>query len=134
MALLEGRPPATVQERAERSVADRRASWMAGAGACLTLAAILGLPGPSAWFMGFAPVFGLLACGAALIGSYMERYRDGWARVLLTAASIALIAGGIYWARSASGVRVVLAYFAPAALFLAAAGALHGPRLRERAT
>jgi hypothetical protein len=134
MALLEGTPAPTARARAERSVADRRATWIAGLAACLTLAAILGLPGPSAWFMGFAPVVGLLACGAALIGAYMERFRAGWTRVLLTASSIALIAGGIWWVRSASGVRVVVAYFAPAALFLVAAGALHAPRLRERAT
>jgi hypothetical protein len=120
--------------RDELGAADRNASWSVGLGLCLTLAAILGLPGPDAWFMGLAPTIGILGGGAAPLGLFMERFRGGWARVLLSLAAVALGIAGAAWLKSASLARVTLAYFVPAALFLAAAATLHAPRLRERAT
>jgi hypothetical protein len=134
MALLQSRPPRTARVRKELDTADRRATLLSGLGLCLTLAAIAGLPGPDPWFMGLAPALGIVSFFAALLGVYMERFRGGWARLLLTLGAAALIAIGIAYLGSASAVRVVLAYLAPAALFLAGAAALHAPRLRERAT
>jgi hypothetical protein len=134
MALLEGDVPPNGKVRADLSVADRRATMLAGLGFCLTLGAIVGLPGPDAWFMGMAPAIAIVSCGAALLGVFMERFRGGWARLFLSLGAVALGAAGIAWMHSASAARVVIAYFAPAALFFAAAGALHTPRLRDRAT
>jgi hypothetical protein len=134
MALLEGEAPPGGKARSELSMADRRATMLAGIALCLTLGAILGLPGPDAWFMGLAPALGIVSCCAALLGVFMERFRGGWARMFLSLGAVALGAAGIAWLHSASAVRVVIAYFAPAALFFAAAGALHAPRARERAT
>ncbi|MGZ6123995.1 MAG: hypothetical protein ACXWLR_03490 [Myxococcales bacterium] len=134
MALLEGDVPRSGKVRAELAVADRRATMLAGLALCLTLAAIVGLPGPDNWFMGLAPAIAILGCGAAVFGVFMERFRGGWARLFLSLAAVALAAAGIAWLHSASVVRVILGYLAPAALFFAAAGALHAPRARERAT
>jgi peptidoglycan/LPS O-acetylase OafA/YrhL len=134
MSLLEGEVPPSGKVRKELNVADRRATALAGLGLCLTLAAIAGLPGPDAWFMGLAPALGILSCGAALLGVFLERFRGGWARLFLTLGAVALAAAGIGWLHSANPLRVIAAYLAPAALFFAAAGALHGPRLRARAT
>ena len=134
MALLEGETPRNPAVREELSGADRRAAIVAGAGACLTLAAIVGLPGPDAWFMGLAPALGLLGCGAALLGMFMERFRGGWARLLLSAVAAALAISGLAYLRSASATRVILAYLVPAVLLFSAAGVLHAPRIRARAT
>ena len=134
MALLEGEVPRSGKLRRELGVADRRATLLAGLALCLTLGAIVGLPGPDAWFMGLAPALGILSFGAALLGVFMERFRGGWARVLLSLGAIGLAAIGIGWLHNASVARVVIAYLVPAALFFAAAGALHAPRLRARAT
>jgi hypothetical protein len=134
MALLEGEVPRSGKVRAEFEVADERATWLSGLALCLTLAAIVGLPGPDDWFMGLAPAIGILGCGAALPGVFMERFRGGWARLFLSLAAVALAAAGISWLHSASVVRAIVAYLAPAALFFAAAGALHAPRVRARAT
>ncbi|HTO96261.1 MAG TPA: hypothetical protein VMK66_04375 [Myxococcales bacterium] len=133
MSLLEGEVPPSGEVKA-LNMADRRATVLAALGLCLTLAAIVGLPGPDVWFMGLAPAVGLLSCGAALLGVFMERFRGGWARLLLSLGAVALAAAGIAWLHSANPVRVIVGYLAPAALFFAAAGALHGPRLRARAT
>ncbi|MGZ6123826.1 MAG: hypothetical protein ACXWLR_02645 [Myxococcales bacterium] len=134
MALLDGEVPRSGTVREELAAADRRATLLAGLALCLTLGAIVGLPGPDNWFMGLAPAIGILGCGAALLGVFMERFRGGWARLFLSLAAVALAAAGIGWLHSASMVRVIIAYLAPAALFFAAAGALHAPRVRQRAT
>jgi hypothetical protein len=133
MALLEGEAPRSGKERSELRVADRRATLLAGLALCLTLGAIVGLPGPDAWFMGLAPAIGIVSCVEALLGVYMERFRGGWARLFLSLGAVALAAAGIAWLHSASAVRVIIAYFAPAALLFAAAGARQAPRARERA-
>jgi len=134
MALLHGEAPRSRQAREELAVADRRAVILSGLGLVLTLAAIVGLPGPDRWFMGLAPALGIVSFGAALIGVYMERFRGGWARLLLTLGATALAASGIAWLGDASAARAVVAYLFPAALFFAAAAALHAPRLRQRPT
>ena len=64
----------------------------------------------------------------------VRRFRGGWARLVLSLGAVALGAAGIAWLHSASAARVIVAYLAPAALLFAAAGALHAPRARERAT
>ncbi len=115
-------------------VADRRATLLAAIALCLTLGAIVGLPGPNAWFMGLAPALGIVSFAAALLGVFLERFRGGWARLILSLGAIGLAVIGIAWLRNASVVRVVIAYLVPAALFFAAAGALQAPRLRARAT
>lgn len=115
-------------------VADRRATLLAGVALCLTVGAIVGLPGPDVWFMGLAPAIGIVSCGVALLGVFMERFRGGWARLLLSLGAVALAAAGIAWLHSASVARVIVAYLAPAALLFAAAGALQAPRVCERAT
>ena len=134
MALLEEQPPRDPATREKLGAADRRAAILAGAGACLTLAAIVGLPGPDPWFMGLAPALGLLGCGAALLGMFMERFRGGWARLLLSVIAAALAIAGLAYLRNASAARAIVAYLAPAALLFAAAGVLHAPRIRARAT
>lgn len=134
MGLIEGEVPRSGKVRSDLSAADRRATLLAGIALCLTLGAIVGLPGPDVWFMGLAPAVGIVSCGAALLGVFMERFRGGWARLLLSLGAVALGAAGIAWLHSASAFRVVIAYFAPAALLFAAAGALHAPRVRQRAT
>ena len=134
MALLQGEVPRSGKERHELSLADRRATWLSGIALCLTLAAIAGLPGPNAWFMGLAPSLGIVSFFAALLGMFCERFRGGWARLLLSLGAVALAIAGVAYLGSASVARVILAYFAPAALFLAAAGALHAPRMRALAT
>ncbi len=134
MALLEGEAPRNGKVRSELSMADRRATMLAAVALCLTLGAIIGLPGPDAWFMGMAPAIGILSCGAALLGVFMERFRGGWARLFLSLGAVALGAAGIGWMHSASAARVVIAYFAPAALLFAAAGALQAARARKTVT
>ena len=132
MALLEERTPHDRALRAGLSAADRRATLLAGLGWCLTLAAILGLPGPDRWFMGLAPAIAIVCAGAALIGIFMQRFRGGFARLLLGAGGVALAGIGIAYLRSASIVRVIVAYFIPAILLWSAAGALAAPWMRQR--
>lgn len=134
MALLEGEVPRSGKVRRELDAADRRATLLAGIALCLTPGAIVGLPGPNPWFMGLAPALGILSFCSALLGVYMERFRGGWARLLLSLGAIGLAVIGIVYLRSASVARVIIAYLVPAALFFAAAGALQAPRLRARAT
>ena len=134
MSLLEGEVPRSGEVRRKLTAADKRATLLAGLALCLTLGAIVGLPGPDVWFMGFAPAIGILSFCAALLGVFMERFRGGWARLLLSLGAIGLLAAGIGWLPTASALRVIIGYLAPAALFFAAAGALQAPRLRERAT
>lgn len=134
MALLQGEVPRSGKVRRQLEAADLRATVLAGVGLCLTLGAIVGLPGPDVWFMGLAPALGILSFFAALVGVFMERFRGGWARLLLALGAVGLAVIGILYLRSADAVRAIIAYLLPAALFFAAAGALHAPRMRERAT
>src|SRR5207237_1168718 len=84
--------------------------------------AIAWWPGPDPWFMGLAPALGLLGCGAALLGVFMERFRGGWARLLLSVIAAALAIAGLAYLHDASAARAIVAYLAPAALLFAAAG------------
>jgi len=134
MSLLEQRAPASHLQRREQSGADKRATVLVAIGFALTLAAILGLPGPDSWFMGAAPAIAILSGFPALLGLIMERFRGGFARMLLLAGAAALAAFGATYLGRADGVRVVVAYFIPAALFAGAALTLAAPRMRAKAT
>lgn len=127
MGLLQERAPASAALRAQQGTADRRATLLAALGFCFTLAAILGLPGNPV-FMGAAPCIALGFGFVALMGIRMERFRGGFARVLLAAGALAFLAFGVAYAGRVSTGRVLLAYFVPAALFLLAAITLAAPR------
>ena len=129
VSLIE-RPPRSAAVRTQMAEADRYATLIAGAGWIFTLATLLGLPGPDAWFMFLAPAIGTLAAGGALTGVFMQRYRGGFGRTLLAAGAAALVAVGVFYLGRASIPRAIAGYFVPAAMFVAAAAILRMPRAR----
>jgi hypothetical protein len=130
MALIESRTPRNPAIRDQLSAADKHATLLAGLGWILTLGAILGLPGPDAWFMGLATAVATVAVFPALLGIFMQQYRAGWARLFLVAGAAALALIGAGYVTSASTARVIVAYFLPGALLLTAAGVLSAARAR----
>jgi len=116
--------------RREQTAADKRAAIVVAIGFALTFVALIGLPGPDAIFMGAAPVIAVVCAFPALMSMWMERYRGGFARVLLLIGAAALAGGGFTYADRASMAHVLLAYFIPAVLFAAAATSLARPRMR----
>lgn len=133
MSLLQEPAPGTGLQRRQQSSADKRATVFVAVGFALTLGAVLGLPGPSLWFMGLAPVIAIATGFPALLAVLVERHRGGMGRLLLGVGAVALAAVGVYYLRSADGTRVVLGYLLPAALFAGAALTLAAPRLRAKA-
>ncbi|HWE23492.1 MAG TPA: hypothetical protein VG496_06075 [Myxococcales bacterium] len=134
MALLEERPPSSPVVRREQAAADKAAVIIVAAAWCLTLASILGLPGPDFVYMGAAPAIVIVATFPALMGIFLQRYRGGFARLGLLVGVGALVAVGGLYAGKASASRTVFAYFLPAALLLVSATLLAAPRLGQKAT
>lgn len=132
-SLLQPAPGTRIPRRAQAG-ADKRATLLVVVAFALTIAAIVGLPGPSSWFRGAAPGVAIVCGVPALIGMVMERFRGGYARLLLCAGAAALVAFGASYMGRAETARIVIAYFIPAALFLLAAATLAAPRMRANAT
>ena len=105
---------------------------LAGAALSLTLATVVGDPGPDAFFEIAPGLLGFALVANALIGMGMERYRSGFARTLLTASALGFAGIGFAYAGLGEAWRIVVGCFAPSLLCIAGAVLLGEERRLER--
>ena len=102
--------------------ADRVAAGLTALAILLTAASLLQGPPPFPSLQGFVVIAPLVAVllMVALIAMFLERERHGLVRALLGVGTFALVATGLAYADRAPPGALLVAYWIPAALVLAA--------------